>query len=129
CVVSGLVIATVLALLSGFLPTLFSDSDDVTRVTRLFLWVAPISYGAYGIVMVVNAAFNGLGNPLPGVVISVTRILVLYVPLAMLGMKLYGIVGIFGAYALANILTGILGYYWARRRAHRLCQAAVQPAG
>ncbi len=126
--VSGLIIATALALLSGFLPTLFSDSDDVTRVTRLFLWIAPVSYGAYGIVMVVNAAFNGLGNPLPGVVISVTRIAVLYVPMAMLGMKLYGIVGIFGAYALANILTGILGYLWARRRAHRLCQAAIQPA-
>jgi putative MATE family efflux protein len=129
CIASGLVIAIVLALLSGFLPTLFSDSEEVTRVTRLFLWIAPISYGAYGIVMVVNAAFNGLGNPMPGVVISVTRILGLYVPLAMLGMKLYGVVGIFGAYAVANILTGILGYYWARQRAHRLCQAGIQPAG
>ena len=79
--------------------------------------------------MVVNAAFNGLGNPLPGVVISVTRILVLYVPLAMLGMKLYGVVGIFGAYAIANILAGILGYFWVRKRAHRLCQPGVQPAG
>mgnify|MGYP000747764945 CR=1 FL=1 len=114
--------AAVLALLSGFLPTLFSDNEEVMRVTRLFLWIAPISYGAYGIVMVVNAAFNGLGNPLPGVVISVTRILGLYVPLATLGMTLYGIAGIFGAYALANLATGALGYVWARRRAHRLCK-------
>ncbi|MBT8091589.1 MAG: MATE family efflux transporter [Gammaproteobacteria bacterium] len=129
CIASGLVISMVLALLSGFLPTLFSDNEDVTRVTRLFLWIAPISYGAYGIVMVVNAAFNGLGNPLPGVVISVTRILLLYVPLALLGMKLYGIVGIFAAYAVANILTGILGYYWARHRAHRLCRVVVQAVG
>ena len=129
CIASGLVIAIVLALLSGFLPTLFSDSEEVTRVTRLFLWIAPISYGAYGIVMVVNAAFNGLGNPMPGVAISVTRILVLYVPLAMLGMKLYGVVGIFGAYAVSNILTGILGYFWARQSAHRLCQAGVQAVG
>ena len=56
---------------SGFLPTLFSDSPEVIHVAKTFLWIAPISYGAYGIVMVVNAAFNGLGNPLPGVVISV----------------------------------------------------------
>ena len=82
-----------------------------------------------GALFVANAAFNGLGNPLPGVVISVTRILVLYVPLAMLGMKLYGVIGIFGAYAIANILTGILGYFWVQKRAHRLCQSAVQPAG
>ena len=130
CIASGLVIAAVLALMSGFLPTLFSSSEEVIGVTRLFLWIAPISYGTYGIVMVVNAAFNGLGNPMPGVVISVTRILVLYVPLAMVGMHFFGVIGIFAAYAVANILSGILGYIWARNNAHRLCEiAANQPAG
>jgi len=124
CIVSGLVIAAGLALLSGVLPGLFSDNPAVTDVTRLFLWVAPISYGAYGIVMVVNAAFNGLGNPMPGVVISVTRILVLYVPLAILGKAMFGMIGIFAAYAVANILSGALGYFWARRNAHRLSELA-----
>ncbi len=127
CITSGLAIAAALALLSGVVPGLFSDNPAVTDVTRLFLWVAPISYGAYGVVMVVNAAFNGLGNPMPGVAISVTRILVLYVPLAFLGKALFGIVGIFGAYAIANILSGALGYFWARRNAHRLCELADAP--
>ena len=116
-ILSGLVIAALLALASGLLPRLFSDNPDVTDVTQLFLWIAPLSYGTYGIVMVVNAAFNGLGRPMPGVVISVTRILVLYVPLALLGSALFGIAGIFGAYALANVASGILGYVWALRTA------------
>mgnify|MGYP001822589481 FL=1 len=122
CVLSGLAMAALLALGSGFLPGLFSDNPAVTDVTRLFLWIAPIGYGAYGIVMVVNAAFNGLGNPMPGVVISVTRIVALYVPLAFLGKALYGIPGVFGAYAIANIGSGALGYVWAKRNAHRLCE-------
>lgn len=126
CIASGLVIAAALALFSGLLPGLFSDNPAVTDVTRTFLWIAPISYGAYGIVMVVNAAFNGLGNPMPGVVISVTRILALYVPLAFLGKALFGTVGIFGAYAVANILSGLLGYVWAKNNAHRLCERAAQ---
>ncbi len=125
CISSGFVVAVMLALLSGFLPTLFSDSEAVVSVTRLFLLIAPISYGAYGIVMVVNAAFNGLGNPMPGVVISVTRIVILYVPLAVLGMRLYGITGIFAAYAVANIVSGIIGYYWAKTNAHRLCKLST----
>jgi Na+-driven multidrug efflux pump len=91
----------------------------------MFLWIAPVSYGAYGIVMVVNAAFNGLGNPMPGVVISVTRIVVLYVPLAIIGMRLYGISGIFLAYAAANIVSGMIGYYWAKSNAHRLSQLSM----
>jgi len=128
CILSGLVVALLLALLSNVLPGLFSDSEAVMSVTRLFLWIAPISYGAYGIVMVVNAAFNGLGNPMPGVVISVTRIVGLYVPLAMLGMRLYGVVGIFAAYAVANIASGIIGYVWATRNAHRLCEVSASKA-
>jgi len=120
CIASGVLIATILALLSGFLPGLFSSNEHVTSVTRLFLLIAPIGYGAYGIVMVMNAAFNGLGNPLPGVVISVTRIMALYLPLSFLASRLWGIGGIFAAYAAANMLAGLMGYLWARHKAHNL---------
>ncbi|MDJ0938356.1 MAG: MATE family efflux transporter [Woeseiaceae bacterium] len=123
CLGSGLVIAALLALLSGFLPGLFSDSESVKSVTRLYLWIIPISYGTYGMVMVMNAAFNGLGKPMPGVWISTARILVLYVPLAIIGMWLFGLVGIFMAYALANVVSGIGAYAWARATAHKLCHA------
>lgn len=114
CLTSGLVIALILALAGDFIPTLFSQNPDVTNVTRLFLWIAPISYGAYGVVMVMNAAFNGLGKPMPAVYISVTRMMVVYLPLAIVGRALFGIAGIFAAYAAANVLTGLLSYLWAR---------------
>jgi len=124
-IASGLVIAVTLALLSGFLPSLFSDNEDVTSVTRLFLLVVPISYGAYGVVMVMNASFNGLGKPMPAVYISLLRILVLYVPFAFLGQKYFGIAGIFTAYAIANIGTGLLSYFWARSVVREQCAANV----
>ncbi len=120
CLASGLAIAALLALLSNFVAGLFSQNEAVVSVTRLFLWIVPISYGAYGIVMVVNAAFNGLGKPMPAVYISVTRMIVLYVPLALIGMRWFGIAGIFGAYAIANLLSGVLGYVWAKGTAHDL---------
>ncbi|MDH3746810.1 MAG: MATE family efflux transporter [Gammaproteobacteria bacterium] len=121
CIASGLVIAIVLALFSGSIAALFSQSEDVISVTRLFLWVVPVSYGTYGMVMVMNAAFNGLGKPMPGVWISVARTFVLYVPLALIGAKFFGVIGIFAAYAVANIVSGIGAYIWARAAAHRLC--------
>jgi Na+-driven multidrug efflux pump len=123
CLASGLAIAATLALLDDFIPALFTQNPDVIAVTRLFLWIAPIGYGTYGMVMVMNAAFNGLGNPMPGVWISVSRIVVLYVPFAFIGMRLFGIAGIFGAYALANIISGLGAYAWARKAVHRLCAA------
>jgi putative MATE family efflux protein len=120
CMATGFVIALLLALAADHVPMLFSQNPDVTDVTRLFLWIAPVSYGAYGVQMVMNAAFNGLGKPMPAVYISATRMMILYLPLAVIGRQLFGIAGIFGAYAIANILSGLLSYLWARRTAHNL---------
>jgi putative MATE family efflux protein len=115
CIGSGLAIAALLALSSGFLPTLFSSSPAVIDVASLYLLIAPISYGAYGMVMVMNASFNGLGHPMPAVWISLGRIVALYLPLAGVGMLVLQATGIFVAYAVANILSGVLAYAWAKR--------------
>jgi Na+-driven multidrug efflux pump len=123
CIASGLVIAVLLAVLSGVLPGFFSSDPEAIRVTRLFLCIVPISYGAYGMVMVMNAAFNGLGKPMPGVWISLIRILVLYIPLAMLAKQFFGVVGIFAAYAVANIVTGVFAYAWAKLTVRRLFES------
>jgi len=123
CLASGFVIAALLASSSGLLPGLFSDSDSVRGVTSLFLWIVPISYGTYGMVMVMNASFNGLGHPMPAVYISVGRIVVLYLPLAFIVMRLFDIAGIFAAYAIANIVSGIGAYVWARSTVRRRCAA------
>ena len=121
CIGSGLAIAGLLASMSGWLPGLFSDSESVRRVTSMFLWLVPISYGTYGMVMVMNASFNGLGYPMPGVVISVCRIAVLYIPIALVAMRFFGIAGIFAAYAIANIVSGLGAYAWARRTVRARC--------
>ena len=126
CIGSGLVVAVLLALLSGVLPRLFSDSAEVIEVTQLFLWIAPIGYGTYGMVMVMNASFNGLGKPFPGVVVSLMRTIVIYVPLAAAANFWLGIPGIFAAYAVANIATGIVAYAWAKRVVGQQCSR--QPA-
>jgi Na+-driven multidrug efflux pump len=42
------------------------------------------------------------------------RTILLYVPLALLGRYLFGIAGVFGAYALANVTTGVVAYLWLK---------------
>ncbi len=130
CIGSGLVIAGFLAALSGWLPGLFSDSESVRGVTSMFLWIVPVSYGTYGMVMVMNASFNGLGYPMPGVVVSVCRIAVLYIPIAILAMQFFDIAGIFAAYAIANIVSGVGAYVWARSTVRQRCaeEATVRTA-
>jgi len=127
CLGSGLAIALLLALSGSWVPSLFSDDAEVTGVGTLFLLVVPISYGAYGMVMVMNASFNGMGKPMPAVYISVARMAVIYVPLAIVAEKVFGIIGVFASYAVANIITGVLSYIWARASIQQQCDLHGAP--
>ena len=70
------------------------------------------SWGAYGLVMSVNAAFNGSGRPLPAVVLSTCRVIVVLLPLIWVGQSLFGLNGVFGAIAVANVLLGVAAWRW-----------------
>lgn len=127
CLSTGIVIALLLALGGEWLPSLFSDNPQVTDVSTLFLYIVPISYGSYGMVMIMNAAFNGMGKPMPAVHISVSRMAIIYVPIAYVANIYFGIAGIFAAYAAANIITGIVAYAWARASVQAQCDLHETP--
>lgn len=127
CMGSGVVMAVLLAFSANWIPSLFSDNTDVTSVGRLFLLIVPISYGTYGMVMVMNATFNGMGKPMPAVYISVARMVVIYVPLAFAAEKFFGVTGIFVAYAIANVITGVAAYIWARASVEEQCARHARP--
>lgn len=127
CIAMGLAIAAFLAVFNDYLPTLFSQSPLVISVASKFLLIAPISYGAYGMVMIMNASFNGMGKPMPAVVISIVRMAMIYVPLAVVARYYFGIDGIFAAYAFANIATGVAAYIWARKSVKGQCDRHEMP--
>lgn len=127
CLGFGLLIAALLALGGNWLPSIFSDSPEVTGVAGLYLRIVPISYGTYGMVMVMNASFNGMGKPMPAVMVSIARMTVLYLPLAFAGDYLFGVAGIFGAYAAANIVSGFFAYAWARSVVRGQCDKHATP--
>lgn len=112
CMALGAALAVVAGIAALPVAELFSESAEAIEVATLYLWIVPLSYGAAGIVMLVNAAFNGLGRPLPATTISVTRMVIVYIPLAFAGRALFGIPGIFAAYAASNLLVGAGAAYW-----------------
>jgi putative MATE family efflux protein len=112
CLRFGLLLAAALCLVVQPLSKLFTQSSEIRGVAVDYIWLVSLSYGAYGLVMSVNAAFNGIGRPLPGVLISALRVLIVFLPLAFLGHRLFGLPGLFGASALSNLGIGALAYYW-----------------
>lgn len=127
CLGTGLIIAVLMAVLGDWIPLLFSENPNVTGVATQFLYIVPISYGAYGVVMIMNASFNGMGKPMPAVHISLARMVIIYLPLAFVANRYFGINGIFAAYAVANIITGIIAYSWARSSVSVQCTVHAAP--
>ncbi len=110
CLIFGLSLAAVLALVAKPIASLFSDSPEILQVATWYLWIVAPSYGAYGLVMSANASFNGIGKPAAGVFLSVNRVLVLFFPLAWVGRELFGLYGLFSATTLCNIIVAWMAF-------------------
>lgn len=118
----GVVLAIVLWFFGATIAALFGGHRDVVLIAASYLAIAPLSYGAYGIIMSVNAAFNGLGRPWPAMLISASRVLFIYLPLAYFGQLLWQMEGIFIATAATNILIGAWAWWLIRRYITQLSQ-------
>ena len=93
---------------------IFSDDAVVVATLIDYLRIVPLSYGLLGLLMLATATLNALNRPLQAALLTLLRLFLLYVPLALLGSALFGLRGIFGAAAVANCLAGIAAFLWLR---------------
>ena len=100
---------------SGPILSIFTTNEDVIRLAMLQLLICPWGYGFLGVASICNGSFNAFGRPLPAMTISISRTLVVYVPLAYMLAHYLGFQGIFIAQVLANIFAGCVAIIWYRR--------------
>jgi len=111
----GALIFLVLLFFGQGIASLFSKDTQVIEITRHYFYIIGASYGFQGLVLLSTQSFNGINKPIPSTIFSIIRMLVLYVPLAWLASKLFGINGVFGAGFIANVSIGILAFLFLRK--------------
>ena len=104
-----------LAIAAPWLAAVFSDDAQVQHLICWFVWILPLGYGLQGIVILTNSSLNALHLPLRALSLSVVRLFVFYVPMAWLGGKLFGVIGIFAGGLLANVLIAVTALLVFRR--------------
>lgn len=112
----GAILAVIIALAAPYVTAQFSNDTAIQGYANSYLYIMPLSYGAYGFVMIANATFNGIGKPLPGVIISTLRVAIFQFPLVLIAAFFLSDVNyVYVASSLSNILAGGIAYIWVMR--------------
>lgn len=120
----GVAAWVILIVAGGPIARVFTDDATVIETVKMYLWLVPLSYGAHGLVSVASAAFNAVDRALRSTLLSALRSLAFAVPLAFLGGRFFGLMGVFGGIAAATLLSGVLAHLWLLR----ITRDASEPA-
>jgi len=112
----GVFVAVVLWLSADSILSAFTDNAAVIAAAKGYLLIVSLTFGFLGVVMMTNSVANGIGNPIPALVFTVSRLLIVYLPLVWLLSKYFGLEGIYVATAVSNLLVGIAAWYWVRQK-------------
>ena len=98
---------------------MFSKDGVTIREGAAALRIISLGFVVSGISVVASGALEALGEGIPSFIISLLRYLVLIVPVASIGSRIFGITGVWGAFPVAEVLTAAVsaGIFTARYRA------------
>jgi len=121
------VVAAAIMWIGGpFFVNVINEAPEVVEPAVMFLYIVPMSIGFVGMITISTNSFNALRKPGPALTISLARLIIVYVPLALLMSALFGYIGVFLATALTNIIVGVAAFLWNRIVLEREKNALLQ---
>ncbi len=111
----SLVFAAILFMFARPMAGLFDENAVVVETATAYLRIVPITFGAFGLMMIALGSFNSLGRPMPPAILTFVKFFIVYLPLAWTLSRLMGITGIFWANAVSHVLLGIASAVWLRK--------------
>ncbi len=116
----GIVIFMTFLVFHEHLALLFVDNSNVVTIVGHYLIIVSIGFGFRGIAGISSSTFSALNKPISAASVNLIRLFIFYIPLTLLGSKLWGLNGIFSAIALAATLSGLISMTWIRRSVKKI---------
>ena len=116
---SGLGLMIVLLAVAPLAGHIFTKDPDVQKYTTLYLRIMAVSYGFQGVFLNSNSILNVIRKPLLASAMVLIECIGLYIPLALIGDKIWGPKGIFAAIAISNIIAGLVSISVLRKQLNK----------
>ena len=110
----GVIAFAIMLMFGEFFVSLINQDPKVVETATWYLVIIPLSIGFMGMTAISSSCFNAMGKPMPPLVISIARMFVVYVPMAILFNHWWGYVGIFLATSVSTVILGIVAFLWNR---------------
>jgi putative MATE family efflux protein len=110
-IIYGISIYVLLFFTAPFIAGLFNDNQQVIDYIVLYLRIVPLAYGFQGIFLIISTSLSSIKKPFVAAGLSLLQMIVLYIPMAILGSRLFGITGIFGALVTSYFISGIISHF------------------
>ena len=111
-----------------FFIALINDDPEVVDSAHWYLLLVPVSIGFLGMISVSSSSFNAMGKPIPPLIISIGRMFVVYIPMALVFNYFWGYIGIYIATSVSTVLLGIVAWYWNNQSIERAHQQYISLA-
>lgn len=93
----------------------FSRNQNIIDLTTGYLRMVPAGLGLSGVLMICVTAITVLNRPLHATALVTVRAFGVCIPLALVGSRMFGPMGVFGAVLCANVVGGIGALFLLRR--------------
>lgn len=106
------------------LASVFNQDPDVIATSALYLKIVGIGFGFQGILNLSGTILNVLHRPIQAAILSVSQVLLVFLPLAFIAVRYFNVIGIFIALTFSYFIMGNLARIVVNRRLIGIFQQA-----
>lgn len=85
---------------------------EITRLSTQYIYIVGLTYAFVAQAFVLGAAFQGLGKGMPPLIITVTRLILVSIPILLILPRYLGPAGAFAANATSQTVGGVMAIIW-----------------
>lgn len=100
--------------ISPYFMKMFTTDPAIIETGVTYIRYVVFAYPFIVVGMISGRVFQGLGNGMPGLILTTLRIAVIILPLALLFTRVFdwGVNGVFLSQVISSLITSIIAYFW-----------------